>query len=180
MIFPAGGVSTTPTVWHKRAIDTEWKNVYRAPHQPGEGARGAGLLRRTKQPPLPARESYQHDAAPLAHVQGSARPDRQRSACARGRRSMPFERLPAIGDRHAFMNELREMTYALGQGVPTPPKTRIKRPRSAQAETEHRFRAASVFYDPPRRPVRHLPRRSRAPASGFCGRETAGSGGLHG
>jgi hypothetical protein len=28
------------------------------------------------------------------------------------------------------MNELREMTYALGQGVPTPPKTRIKRPRT--------------------------------------------------
>ena len=25
VIFPAGGVSTTPTVWHKRAIDTEWK-----------------------------------------------------------------------------------------------------------------------------------------------------------
>src|ERR1700682_326392 len=27
VIFPAGGVSTTPTIWHKRAIDTEWKNL---------------------------------------------------------------------------------------------------------------------------------------------------------
>ena len=26
VVFPAGGVSTTPTIWHKRAIDTEWKN----------------------------------------------------------------------------------------------------------------------------------------------------------
>jgi hypothetical protein len=35
-----------------------------------------------------------------------------------------------MGDRHAFMSDLREMTYALGHGVPTPPKTRIKRPRT--------------------------------------------------
>src|SRR5438445_2968428 len=25
IIFPAGGVSTTPTLWHKRAVDAEWK-----------------------------------------------------------------------------------------------------------------------------------------------------------
>ena len=27
VVFPAGGVSTTPTIWHKRAVDTEWKNL---------------------------------------------------------------------------------------------------------------------------------------------------------
>jgi hypothetical protein len=36
-----------------------------------------------------------------------------------------------MDDRQAFMAQLRDMTYALGQGVPNPPKTRIKRPRSA-------------------------------------------------
>src|SRR5215469_12734537 len=25
VVFPAGGVSTTPTMWHRRAIDTDWK-----------------------------------------------------------------------------------------------------------------------------------------------------------
>jgi hypothetical protein len=44
---------------------------------------------------------------------------------------VPFDRLPDMGDRHDFMNRLRDMTYALGDGVPTPPKTRIKRPRRA-------------------------------------------------
>src|SRR5512146_611655 len=27
IVFPAGGVSTTPTLWHKRAVDAEWKNL---------------------------------------------------------------------------------------------------------------------------------------------------------
>ncbi|HEY8948861.1 MAG TPA: lysophospholipid acyltransferase family protein, partial [Rhizomicrobium sp.] len=27
IVFPAGGVSTTPSVWHKRAVDAEWKNL---------------------------------------------------------------------------------------------------------------------------------------------------------
>ena len=26
IVFPAGGVSTTPSVWHRKAIDAEWKN----------------------------------------------------------------------------------------------------------------------------------------------------------
>jgi putative hemolysin len=44
---------------------------------------------------------------------------------------IPFDRLPDRDDRHAFMSRLRQMTYELGEGVPTPPKSRIRRPRHA-------------------------------------------------
>jgi hypothetical protein len=44
---------------------------------------------------------------------------------------VPFEKLPATGDRQAFMRHLREMTYRLGEGVPQPKKSREKRPRRA-------------------------------------------------
>jgi putative hemolysin len=27
IVFPAGGVSTTPSLWHRRAVDAEWKNL---------------------------------------------------------------------------------------------------------------------------------------------------------
>ena len=50
-----------------------------------------------------------------------------------------------MGDRHAFMSELREMTYALGEGVPTPPKTRIKRPRTPPKSAHELLRQSRPF-----------------------------------
>jgi hypothetical protein len=43
-----------------------------------------------------------------------------------------FADLPAMSDRHAFMARLREMTYALGEGMAEPPrpKTRKRAPRA--------------------------------------------------
>jgi hypothetical protein len=51
-----------------------------------------------------------------------------------------------MDDRQGFMAQLRDMTYALGQGVPNPPKTRIKRPRSApkQTDTSHPRRSGTA------------------------------------
>ena len=129
VIFPAGGVSTTPTVWHKRAIDTEWKTFT------------ARLITQAKAPVAPVFFAGQNSRLfqVASHVSMTLRlslifkevHDRIGSEVhVRVGAPVPFERLPAMGDRHAFMNELREMTYALGQGVPTPPKTRIKRPRT--------------------------------------------------
>jgi len=42
---------------------------------------------------------------------------------------VPFDKLQGINDRQSFMDHLKAMTYALGDDVPNPPKTRIKRPR---------------------------------------------------
>jgi putative hemolysin len=44
---------------------------------------------------------------------------------------VPFDKLGEIDDRHAFMENLKRMTYALGTGVPNPPKSAFKRPRRA-------------------------------------------------
>jgi putative hemolysin len=130
VIFPAGGVSTTPTVWHKRAIDAEWKTFT------------ARLITQAKAPVAPVFFAGQNSRLfqVASHVSMTLRlslifkevHDRIGSELhIRVGAPVPFENLPAMGDRHAFMNQLREMTYALGDGLPTPPKTRIKRPRSA-------------------------------------------------
>jgi putative hemolysin len=44
---------------------------------------------------------------------------------------VPYDALASITDRYAFMQHLRDLTYALGEGVPSPPKPRVKRPRGA-------------------------------------------------
>jgi putative hemolysin len=47
VVFPAGGASTAPKMWSKRAVDAEWKNFARAPDRGGQGACRAGLFRGT-------------------------------------------------------------------------------------------------------------------------------------
>jgi putative hemolysin len=134
VIFPAGGVSTTPTVWHKRAVDTEWKTFT------------ARLITQAKAPVAPVFFAGQNSRLfqLASHISMTLRlsllfkevHDRIGSEVhVRVGAPMPFDKLPAMGDRHAFMNQLREMTYALGEGVPTPPKTRIRRPRSAPKQS---------------------------------------------
>jgi hypothetical protein len=39
-----------------------------------------------------------------------------------------------MADRQAFMSQLRDMTYALGEGVADPPKSKVKRPLRAPKE----------------------------------------------
>ena len=86
IIFPAGGVSTTPKPWDRRAVDAEWKTFT------------ARLIGQAKAPVAPMFFAGQnsrmfqlashlsHDVAAVPAVQGSARPHRQRNACARRRR----------------------------------------------------------------------------------------------
>lgn len=130
VIFPAGGVSTTPTVWHKRAIDTDWKTFTarlitqaRAPVAPvffaGQNSRLfqlASHVSMTLRLSLLFKEVHDRIGSEV-HVRIGA--------------PLPYDQLPPMDDRHAFMGALRSMTYALGTGVPNPPKSRIKRPRSA-------------------------------------------------
>ncbi|MGD0192531.1 MAG: lysophospholipid acyltransferase family protein [Rhizomicrobium sp.] len=128
VIFPAGGVSTTPTVWHKRAIDTEWKTFTarlitqaRAPVAPvffaGQNSRMfqlASHVSMTLRLSLLFKEV--HDMIGGEVVMRVGEP-------------IPFDRLPDMGDRQAFMSRLRDMTYELGKGVPEPAKSKVKRPR---------------------------------------------------
>lgn len=130
VIFPAGGVSTTPTVWHKRAIDAEWK------------AFTARLITQAKTPVAPVFFAGQNSRIfqLASHISMTLRLSLLfkevhdmigSEIVVRVGESVPFDKLPATGDRQVFMSHLREMTYALGAGVPDPEKSKVKRPRRA-------------------------------------------------
>lgn len=131
VVFPAGGVSTTPTIWHKRAIDTEWKNFT------------ARLIGQAKAPVAPVYFAGQNSRLfqLASHISMTLRlsllfkevHDKIGSEVQlRIGELVPYERLAGINDRQSFMDVLKDMTYALGDTVPDKlPKTRIKRPRRA-------------------------------------------------
>lgn len=133
IVFPAGGVSTTPTPWHKRAVDAEWKTFTgrliaqaRAPVAPvffaGQNIRMfqiASHINLTLRLSLLFKEVHDRVGSELAVRIGEP---------------VPFDELPATGDRQAFMRHLREMTYRLGETVPVPSKPRTKRPRRRPAK----------------------------------------------
>lgn len=130
IVFPAGGVSTTPTPWHRKAIDAEWKNLT------------ARLISQAKAPVVPVYFAGQNSRMfqLASHVSMTLRLSLLFREVHRRIGSeihvrigdvIPYEQLATIADRQAFMNHLRQSTYALGEGLP---KTRIrgvKRPRRA-------------------------------------------------
>ncbi len=144
VVFPAGGVSTTPTVWHKRAIDTEWKTFT------------ARLITQAKAPVAPVFFAGQNSRLfqVASHVSMTLRlslifkevHDRIGSEMhVRIGAPIPFEQLPDVSDRHAFMRELREKTYALGEGAPTKRPKGVKRPRRAPKKLTTRASRGRAF-----------------------------------
>jgi putative hemolysin len=135
VVFPAGAVSTTPTIWHKRATDTDWKlftarliTVAKAPVAPvffaGQNSRLfqlASHLSMTLRLSLLFKEVHDKIGSEIDIRIGDV---------------IPYDRLVTIKDRHALMEHLKDATYALGSGVPNPPKSKIKRPRSAPKKSK--------------------------------------------
>jgi putative hemolysin len=130
IVFPAGGVSTTPRLWDKRAIDAEWKNLT------------ARLISQAKAPVVPLFFAGQNSRLfqLASHLSMTLRlsllfkevHDRIGGEVhVRVGDVIPYEKVQEIGDRQAFMNYLREETYKLGEGVVLPKKKGEKRPRSA-------------------------------------------------
>jgi putative hemolysin len=130
IIFPAGGVSTTPRPWNKRAVDAEWKTYT------------GRLIAQAKAPVAPVFFAGQNSRMfqLASHISLTLRlsllfkevHDRIGSEMhVRIGEPVAFEKLPATGDRQAFMRHLREMTYELGEGVLPPAKSRVKRPKRA-------------------------------------------------
>jgi len=130
VIFPAGGVSTTPTVWHKRAVDADWKTFT------------ARMITQARAPVVPVYFAGQNSRLfqVASHVSMTLRlsllfkevHDRIGSEVrVRIGDVVPYDALSSITDRYAFMQRLRDLTYALGAGVQNPPKSRIRRPRRA-------------------------------------------------
>jgi putative hemolysin len=131
VVFPAGGVSTTPTIWHKRAIDTEWKNLT------------ARLIAQSKAPVAPVYFAGQNSRLfqLASHISMTLRlsllfkevHDRIGTEVhIRLGDVISYERLAGINDRQSVMDTLKDITYSLGDAVPEKlPKTRIKRPKRA-------------------------------------------------
>lgn len=123
IVFPAGGVSTTPRPWNRTAIDAEWKKFTgrlihqcRAPVVPvyfaGQNSRLfqlASHISLTLRLSLLFKEVHDRIGSDI-HVQiGEA---------------VPFENLPTTSDRRTFMDQLRSMTYSLGSELRNPDKIR--------------------------------------------------------
>jgi len=128
LIFPSGGVSTTPKWWMRRAIDTEWKtftakliSAGRAPVAPlyfaGQNSR---LFQLVSHISLTLRLSL------LFHEVHNKLGSEVRAAVGD---VAPYEDLAAIRDRRALMQHLRDLTYAAGAELDDPPKTTLKRPK---------------------------------------------------
>jgi len=136
IVFPAGGVSTTPTPWHRNAIDSEWKNLT------------ARLISQAKAPVAPVYFAGQNSRIfqLASHVSMTLRLSLLFREVHRRIGSevhvrigevIPYERLATIADRQTFMNLLRQSTYALGEGLPKPPRTRAKRPLGSPAKRRY-------------------------------------------
>ncbi|HEX2592835.1 MAG TPA: lysophospholipid acyltransferase family protein [Rhizomicrobium sp.] len=127
VVFPAGGVSTTPKILDKTATDTAW------------GTLTARLISQAKAPVAPVYFAGQNSRLfqIASHVSATLRlsllfkevHDRiGTSVVMRLGDVIPYERLAKITDRTEFMNHLRDATYALGQYAPNASKKRAKRP----------------------------------------------------
>jgi len=112
IVFPAGGVSTTPSIWHRNATDAEWKSLT------------ARLIMQSKAAVAPVYFAGQNSwiFQLASHISLTLRlsllfkevRDRIGSTVrVRIGDVVPYERLAVLGDRTAIMQALRETTYAL-------------------------------------------------------------------
>jgi putative hemolysin len=130
LIFPAGGVSTTPKWWQAHAIDSEWKTftaklitTAKAPVAPlyfaGQNSRLFQLvshLSLTLRLALLFHEVHNKIGSEVRTALGDV---------------IPYANLATIPNRPALMAVLRAATYAAGADLREPPKPKVKRPRQA-------------------------------------------------
>jgi putative hemolysin len=126
IIFPGGTVSTTPTLFARRARDPEWKTFT------------ARMISQGKAPVVPVFFAGQNSRLfqIASHVSMTLRlsllfkevHDRiGTDLTLRIGKRIPYEDLKAIGDRKQLMEFLREKTYALDATVPKKSKRRRRR-----------------------------------------------------
>jgi putative hemolysin len=117
VVFPAGGVSTTPKIWDRNATDAEWKNLT------------ARLILQSKAEVVPVYFAGQNSLLfqVASHVSMTLRlsllfkevSDRIGTAVAvRIGNVIPHAELAGINDRERFMEYLRKETYKLGETMP--------------------------------------------------------------
>jgi putative hemolysin len=112
IVFPAGGVSTTPSLWHRRAVDAPWGNftaklivqaqaTVAAVYFEGQNSRLfqlASHIHMTLRLSLLFKEAHDRIGTEVRMHPGKA---------------VPFAALAHLGNGRALMDHLRAMTYAL-------------------------------------------------------------------
>lgn len=130
LIFPAGGVSTTPKWWQSRATDSEWKTftakLITAAKAPVAPLYFAGQNSKLFQ--LVSHLSLTLRLALLFHEVHNKIGSEVRVGIGG---VIAYEALAIIRDRKALMQFIREKTYAAGSGIQNPPNPSIKRPKHA-------------------------------------------------
>jgi len=128
IVFPAGGASTTPSIWNSRAVDAEWKTLT------------AGLMSHAKATVVPIYFAGQNSRLfqMASHISITFRlslffkevHDKIGSEIRlRIGEVIPYEKLAGM-DRKAFMEHLRAATYALASSTPEARhRRRPRRPR---------------------------------------------------
>jgi putative hemolysin len=117
IVFPAGGVATTPKFWDRTAVDAEWKNLT------------ARLISQGKAPVVPVFFAGQNSllfqfashvsmTLRLSLLFREVRDSIGGEIVVRVGEVIPFETLAGIEDRQKMMNMLRQATYALGKDLP--------------------------------------------------------------
>jgi len=130
VVFPAGGASTAPKPWSRRAVDAEWKNFT------------AGLIIAAKAPVVPVYFAGQNSRMfqIASHISMTLRLslffkevyDKIGSEIqVRIGEPIPYKDLQSL-DRKQLMAHLRKATYALGAGLPHG-KVRGRRPRTRRS-----------------------------------------------
>jgi putative hemolysin len=129
IVFPAGGVSTAPRPWTRKAVDAEWKTfagkLIHQSHAPvvpvyfaGQNSRLfqlASLVSLTLRLSLLFKEVHDRIGSDVVVRIGDI---------------IPFEPLAGLG-RVQLMDHLRQRTYALGAGIPGGRSATAKRRRRA-------------------------------------------------
>ena len=117
IVFPAGGVATTPKLWDRTAVDAEWKNLT------------ARLISQGKAPVVPVFFAGQNSRLfqLASHISATlrlsllfkeVRDSIGSEVVVRVGDVIPFEQWAKIEDRQQIMNVLRDATYGLGKDLP--------------------------------------------------------------
>jgi putative hemolysin len=128
VIFPAGGASTAPKPWSKVAVDAEWKTLT------------ARLISQAKAPVVPFYFAGQNSRLfqIASHISLTFRLSLffkevydkiGTEVRVRVGELIPYEKLAKL-ERKAFMQYLRDATYALAAETPHPPRKRRRKPAS--------------------------------------------------
>jgi putative hemolysin len=119
IVFPAGGVSTTPGPWHARAVDAAWGGFTARLIMQGQAA-AAPVYFEGQNSRLFQIASHIHMTLRLSLLFKEAHDRIGGDVVMHPGTAMPYAALAHLGGGRALMDHLRQVTYALSPGALAP------------------------------------------------------------